>query len=191
MWVKIINKGPNLPIKRTYLPSNLVRWSVCSPPSRYFYGAQIFCRSEWGCCRLVTHFYWHTFFPFTLYTGLFDETASVIGYFASEFISYLIEFSLGEAWSDSVSVIGSLLLNIHSEVTYVSKILTIHEIFGKNDKLTIYTGQADATGMVAGNSRGAAAESLFCFHWRHHKNCLLFEWLIGRVNNLVHIGSMI
>ena len=28
-------------------------------------------------------------------------------------------------------------------------------------KLIIYTGQADATGMVAGNSRGAAAESLF------------------------------
>ena len=29
--------------------------------------------------------FWHTFFPFTLYTGLFDETDSVIGYFACEY----------------------------------------------------------------------------------------------------------
>ena len=55
---------------------------------------------------------------------------------------------------------------------YVSKILTIHEIFGKNDKLTIYTGQADATGMVAGNSRSAATESLFCFRCVRHHNKL-------------------
>ena len=153
-----------------------------------------------GCCRLVTHFFdtlfWHTFlthfFPIHFVHGTFWWDGCCDWLFCYWiFISYLIDFSLGEAWSDFVSVIGSLLLNIHSEVSYVSKILTIHEIFGKNDKLTIYTGQADATGMVAGNSRGAAAESLFCFRWRHHKNCLLFEWLIGRVNNPVHIGSMI
>ena len=55
------------------------------------------------------------------------------------------------------------MLSRSSEVTYTCPfLLANHEIFGKNDKLIIYTDQADATGMVAANSRGAAAESLFC-----------------------------
>ena len=80
---------------------------------------------------LFGHTFLTHFFPLTLYTGLFDETAAVIGYFASDY---------------------SLRLGDLREV-----------IFGKNDKLTIYTGQADATGMVAENYRGVAAQSLFCF----------------------------
>ena len=48
----------------------------------------------------------------------FHEKVSVIGFFASEYSLAIVNFSLGEAWCDSVSVIGSLLLNI--QISYLN-----------------------------------------------------------------------